>query len=366
MAAFENRVRIRLDRSVDRSYDVVFAELERLPALLAECGIDGKTCLVVTDTNVARHHGDAVDACLRVSGLDVRRIVIEPGETSKSFASYGSLLDRALETPIDRKTPVLAFGGGVVGDLAGFAAATLLRGLPLVQVPTSLVAQVDSAIGGKTGINHSAGKNLIGSFHQPRLVVVDTKLLETLPGAEWMDGLSEVVKYGLIADAALAQYLLDNWERVLDRDPGVVQWVVRRCIEIKADVVSLDETEQGARAILNFGHTFGHALERVAGSTGLTHGRAVALGMRAALHLSGIRHPDADFEAASELVGRLPAAPVNATIDELMEAMTTDKKRVGSALRFVLLRKTGRAVVVDGADKEDIRESWSYALGLEA
>ena len=362
MAASENRVRIRLDRPSDRSHDVVFADLKDLPALLDEGGLGADACLVVTDANVAGHHGDALGSYLKEAGWHVRQVVIDPGETSKSFTSYGRLLDRALEKPITRKTLVLAFGGGVVGDLAGFAAATLLRGLPLVQVPTTLVAQVDSAIGGKTGINHATGKNLIGSFYQPRLVVVDTKLLETLPEAEWMDGLSEVVKYGLIADATFAESLLDNWHRVLARDRRFVLEMVRRCVEIKADVVSQDETELGLRAILNFGHTFGHAIERVAGYTGVTHGQAVAVGMRAALHLSTICHPAADLRIALDLLARLPSVSVKATSDELMEAMASDKKRVGSALRFVVLTETGHATVIEGVGQKDIRSAWEYAM----
>ena len=341
---------------------MVFTDLKDLPVLLDEGGLDSDACLVVTDANVAGHHGHALESYLTEAGRHVRRIVIDPGETSKSFESYGRLLDRALEEPITRRTTVLAFGGGVVGDLAGFAAATLLRGLPLVQVPTTLVAQVDSAIGGKTGINHATGKNLIGSFYQPLLVVVDTKLLGTLPDAEWMDGLSEVVKYGLIADAAFARSLLDNWDRVLARDRRFVQEIVRRCVEIKADVVSQDERELGLRAILNFGHTFGHAIERVAGYTGVTHGQAVALGMRAALHLSAIRHPTADLGIASRLLALLPSVRVEATSDELMEAMASDKKRVGSALRFVVLTETGHATVIEGVGRDDVKRAWEYAL----
>lgn len=362
MTVAENRVRIQLSTGRDRSHDIVFADLGNIPSLLSELGLDTGSCLVVTDTNVAGLYLQPLTEALEESGQSVREIVIEPGERSKSFASYGDVLDRALDEPLDRTTPVLALGGGVVGDLAGFAAATLLRGLPLVQIPTSLVAQVDSAVGGKTGINHATGKNLIGSFYQPRIVIVDTGLLETLPEAEWMDGLSEVVKYGLIADVSFARYLFDHWEAVLARDRNVVQTLVRRCVEIKAYVVSNDETEQGIRAILNFGHTFGHALERVAGYKGLTHGQGVALGMRAALYLSALCYPEGEFSLASDLLERLPVVRVDATIDQLMEAMKTDKKRKADNLRFVVLEETGRAVVIDQVTEHGVRTSWMLGL----
>jgi len=358
-------VHVRLDRMHDRSHDIVFADLGELPRLLAERKIHSRACLLVTDANVARLHGSRLEEVLAAAGRQVRVIVVEPGEQSKSMAGYAAVVDEALSSPIDRDTPVLAFGGGVVGDLAGFLAATLLRGLPFVQVPTSLVAQVDSAIGGKTGINHANGKNLVGAFYQPRLVAIDVALLGTLPASEWLDGLSEVVKYGLIADETLVRFMSERWEEILGRDPAIIPELVRRCVEIKADVVSHDETEQGLRAILNFGHTFGHALERVAGYRGLTHGQAVALGMRAALHLSAMRHPEAKLDAASELVERIPVAPVDVDVDTLIDAMATDKKRKGKMLRFILLREVGRATVEEGVTESDIRASWRHALGAD-
>lgn len=359
-------VRVRLDRSEDRSHDIVFADLGDLPRLLSERDLGGAACLVVTDANVARHHGRRLEDVLRDSGRQVRVIVIEPGEASKSQAGYAALVDEALASPIDRRTLVIAFGGGVVGDLAGFAAATLLRGLPFVQVPTSLVAQVDSAVGGKTGINHASGKNLIGAFYQPRLVAVDVTLLATLPESEWMDGLSEVVKYGLIADKKFVGYLRDRWQEILERDPAVVLPLVRRCVEIKADVVSRDETEQGLRSVLNFGHTFGHALERVAGYRGLTHGQAVAIGMRAALRLSALRYPNADLTAGLELVDRLPSVKVNADVDALIVAMATDKKKRGEMLRFIALHKIGKAVIEEDVSETEIRTSWRHALDMSS
>ncbi|MFV1981153.1 MAG: 3-dehydroquinate synthase family protein, partial [Rhodothermia bacterium] len=281
---------------------------------------------------------------------------------------------------IDRSSPVVAVGGGVVGDVAGLAAALLMRGVPFVQVPTSLIAQVDSSIGGKTGINHATGKNLVGAFHQPSLVLTDTGKLSSLPLAEWMAGLSEVVKTALIWDADLFSLLLDRWGAILDRDPKTVSDIVSRCAEIKVSIVQADELESGRRAILNFGHTFGHALEKVAGYAGVTHGIAVAAGMRAALHLSELRYPEQDFSRALELVNRLPkpseaaaisaeaisAAAEDATainIDALVDAMLMDKKRVGGRLRFVLLDRVGSAVLVDDVTDREIRSGWKFSLG---
>lgn len=357
-------VRVRLDRVVDRSHDIVFDSVDHLPALLRERGVPFERCLMVTDSNVARHHAPKVKQALALGGADTRVLEVPPGERSKSMESFGQLVDRALAEPVDRQTLVVALGGGVVGDLAGFLAATLLRGLPFVQVPTSLVAQVDSAIGGKTGVNHASGKNLVGAFYQPRLVVVDTSLMQTLPIGEWMDGLSEVVKYGLIADAAFASFLLGNWESIADRDPSTVEPMVRRCVEIKADVVSSDETEQGLRAILNFGHTFGHAIERSAGYGTFTHGQAVAVGMHAALRLSEMLYPSIDFDEAFSLVKRLPAPALRAPVAELTAAMQADKKRLGTRMRFVVLEDVGRAVVVDDVRPEAVKDAWTHVIDV--
>lgn len=355
-------VRVHLSHAPDRSHDVVLGTLSHLAEALDERGIDVQSCLVVTDENVARLHADALRSALGAREHTLRLLVVAPGERSKSMASYASLVDSALSSPLHRRTLVVAFGGGVVGDVGGFLAATLLRGLPLLQVPTSLVAQVDSSVGGKTGINHDTGKNLVGSFYQPRLVWVDTGLLDTLPESEWIDGLSEVVKYGLIADAEFTHYLIENWERVMTRDHDVVRFIVRRCLEIKAHVVSNDETEQGLRAILNFGHTFGHALERVAGYQGITHGQAVAVGMRAALHVSERRLPEMDFLAARTLLDLLPHREVISSIDDLIDSMATDKKRTESGLRFVLLKAVGEAEVETDVATSDVRLAWQHAL----
>jgi 3-dehydroquinate synthase len=231
-------------------------------------------------------------------------------------------------------------------------------------VPTTLIAQVDSAIGGKTGINHPVGKNLVGAFYQPRFVLADPAVLQSLPAREWTSGLAEVVKHGLIADEELFAFLEENWKWVLEMDRATIEWMVPRAVAVKARIVSQDEREAGRRAILNFGHTFAHAIENVSGYGVFTHGEAVAAGMRAALHLSRSRVPDLLFDRADSLVTRLPVPPAIARLDveELMAAMQADKKVRHGRLRFVLLETIGQAYVTDVVDPAEVRAAWKYAL----
>lgn len=349
-----------------RTYAIHVRTLADAPALLAEAGLRAGPCLVVTDRHVAEHYLDPLVERLRAAGWTPHPFVLPPGEATKSEAHLDALYAWALGLGISRETPVLALGGGVVGDLAGFAAATLLRGLPLVHLPTSLVAQADSAIGGKTGINHAVGKNLIGAFHQPRLVLADPAALRTLPEREFTSALAEVVKAALVADAAFADWLAERWDAVLARDPDALPILVYRAAAVKAAVVAEDERESGRRAILNFGHTFGHAIERVAGYGTFTHGEAVALGMHAALALSRTLRPAADLDAAEALVARLPAPSGLRALatDDLLAAMATDKKRTAEGLRFVVLDAVGRARVVEGVARGAISAAWEYAKNV--
>ncbi len=346
-----------------RGYAIHFEDLRKAPRLMAEAGLRAGRCVVVTDAHVAASYQAPLEDALCAAGWTPKVVVLPPGEATKAPAPLQTLYDAALRWGIDRKTPVLALGGGVVGDLAGFAAATLLRGLPLVQLPTTLIAQVDSAIGGKTGINHAIGKNLIGAFHQPRLVCTDLATLATLPALEWTSGLAEVVKHALIADADFLDFLEMNWLEVLAREAAVVGEMVYRAARIKAVVVSEDEREQGRRAILNFGHTFGHAIERVAGYGQFTHGEAVALGMRAALHLSHRLHPEAPLERAHRLVRRLPVRNrlADLPVAALMEAMRFDKKIEAGTQRFVVLRRLGEAYVTAALSQIDVEAAWAFA-----
>jgi 3-dehydroquinate synthase len=350
-----------------RDYAVHFAPLAEAPALMAGAGLEPGPCLVVTDANVARLHLAPLVTALEAAGWVPRARVVPAGEASKSVATLAALYDWALRPasgdPPDRNTPVLALGGGMVGDLAGFLAATLLRGVPLVQLPTTLLAQVDSSVGGKTGINHPAGKNLIGAFHPPRLVVADPATLATLPPRERSSGLAELVKAALIADAALVETLETDWEAVASGD--ALAPALRRAIEIKAAVVAEDEREAGRRAILNFGHTFAHAIEAASGYQTFTHGEAVAIGMRAALYLSARLHPALDRARADALVARLAVPPTlsEIPIPDLIAAMAGDKKRDRSGLRFVVLEEIGRARLAADVPAHLVEAAWAFARG---
>lgn len=356
---------LQLTLEGDRGYPIYFDTLEDVPSHMEEAGLRRGRCLVVTDEQVARHYGSRLSQALEDAGWTEKQVVLPAGETTKSYGPLHAIYDAALEWGIDRKTPVLALGGGVVGDLAGFAAATLLRGLPLVQIPTTLIAQVDSAIGGKTGINHSAGKNLIGAFHQPALVCADHSTLLTLPDREWTSGLAEVVKHGLIADADFYAFLEANWTAVLQRDGSLLDELIYRAVRVKVQVVSQDERESGLRAILNFGHTFGHAIERTAGYGAFTHGEAVALGMRAAVYLSALYTPDLPVQRIDTLLRQLPIKGQVSSypVADLIAAMHGDKKSDAGVLRFVLLRRVGEAYVTELPLPDEIAEAWDFIAG---
>ncbi len=346
-----------------RHYYLHFAALSALPRLMQERGLRRGPCLVITDNQVADRYLPGLVQSLATGGWQPHAIVVAPGEVSKDLAVLQHIYDEALGQGIDRKTPIVALGGGVVGDLAGFAAATLLRGLPLVQAPTTLVAQVDSAIGGKTGVNHTAGKNLVGAFYQPALTCADPSTLASLTDVDWASGLAEVVKHALIADRAFAAFLEHHWPSILARDPESVQAIVPWAASIKARIVAEDEREEGKRAILNFGHTFGHAIEHAAGYGFFTHGEAVALGMRAALKLSHLLHNDFQFEPALELVRRIPvrASLSSISVTRLMDAMRSDKKVLAGRQRLIVLREIGQAYLSGDASSAEIRIAWDWA-----
>ncbi|MEM9664512.1 MAG: 3-dehydroquinate synthase [Bacteroidota bacterium] len=347
-----------------RGYPVYFGGLADVPQGLREAGLRSGRCVVVTDTNVGPLYAAPLTEALAHHGWTPTVLTVPAGESTKSLERLSALYDALLPLHLDRHTPILALGGGVVGDLAGFAAATVLRGVPLVQLPTSLVAQVDSAIGGKTGINHAVGKNLIGAFHQPTLVCADLTTLHTLPDREWTGGLSEAFKHALIADPELLADLLRDAIPLRDRHPATVAHLVPRVAAVKVATVSADEREAGARAHLNFGHTFGHALERVAGYGVVTHGEAVAVGMRAAVYASAQRHPHVDFEPAWRLLDHLPrpVIPASVSIASLMEAMRYDKKVQDGRIRYVLLQAPGSAYVTDALESAEVEAAWRVAL----
>jgi len=285
----------------------------------------------------------------------VRLHTFKDGETAKNLKNVEGIARSLVKAGADRNAVVIAVGGGVVGDVAGFAAASYLRGVALVHVPTTLVAQTDSAIGGKTGVNLPEGKNLVGAFYPPRMVVVDTNVLKTLPQREFCGGLAEVIKYGVIADAKLFAFLEKNVERLLARDSLALRHVIARSVEIKAEVVGKDERESGLREILNFGHTFGHALESATGYRKYQHGEAVAWGMMAAaLYGHEIQiTPAADASRIISLIrrmGKLPAWP-NVAAKRLIELMGSDKKTRNGKLRFVLTPEIGKAATFDAGER---------------
>lgn len=323
--------------------------LERLGELAQEAGIAPGRSAVVTDANVARLYLERALGSLRAAGFDPVAIELPAGEASKSLAMLERVYDRLVEAQLDRSSAIFALGGGVVGDLAGFAAATYLRGVALVQVPTTVLAQVDSALGGKTGVNHRQAKNLIGAFYQPRLVVADVALLATLPEREFREGLAEVIKYGAIMDAPMIAELEGAIEPILRREPAALEAIVDRSLRHKAAIVARDERESGLRAILNFGHTIGHALEASSGYGRFLHGEAVAIGMAAAARLSrayaGLRAEEAARLAALIEAAGLPIAlPQGWLSKDFTRALKLDKKRTGGAVEFVLICRLGRAL----------------------
>jgi len=342
----------------ERGYDIAITACDFGPFVRQRTV--GRLALLVHDTNVTPH-ARCAEVHLRDVNFDVRRVEIPPGEGQKCLATASRLYDELAEMRADRQTLVVALGGGVVGDLAGFVAATYNRGLPFVQVPTTLLAMVDSSVGGKVGINHARGKNLIGAFWQPVGVWIDTTLLETLPDREYRSGLAEVVKYGVILDADFFGYLEGRVGELLARDAATLSAVIRRSCELKADVVRQDEREEtGLRAVLNYGHTFGHAFEAVAGYGTWLHGEAVAAGMVCASRLAERlgRVDDVTTRRQRDLLAALglptrpdPAWPVEA----LVEAMRSDKKNVGGKLRFVLPSRLGACQLVGGVAEEEVR-----------
>ena len=357
----------------DRTYDIRIG-----PGLLDEAGalirplLPRPVTAIVTDGAVAGHHLRRLRAGLAGAGIEADAVILPPGEATKSMGWLEHTLDRLMALRLEREDLILAFGGGVVGDLAGFAAAVLRRGVGFVQIPTTLLAQVDSSVGGKTGINARAGKNLIGAFHQPRLVLADTGVLHTLPRREFLAGYAEVAKYGLIRDAEFFAWLERHGPALRDGDQAALVEAVRRSCEAKAGIVARDETERGERALLNLGHTFGHALEAATGYSGrLLHGEGVAIGIGLAFEVS------ARMElCAEEVPGRIRAhfremgvrttlADISGPLPDaegLMALMAQDKKVSQGRLTFILARGIGDAFAARDADPEVVRGVLKDAL----
>ena len=314
--------------------------------------LPGPAVLVVSNETVAPLYLDSILTLL--PNHRVRHFLLRDGEAHKNLQSVSQILDELAGSGAARDTAVIALGGGVVGDIAGFAAACYMRGVPFLQVPTTLLAQVDSSVGGKTGVNHARGKNLIGAFYQPRLVLIDTDTLDTLPDREMSAGLAEVIKHGAIADAGFFAWLEEHIDALKARDPDALSIAIRRCCEIKSAVVAEDERENGRRALLNFGHTFGHAIENSVGYGEWLHGEAVAAGMLMAAQLSGL--PGSDLQRLETLLrsAGLPVSPPQIGAAKMRTAMGMDKKVLASRLRFVLLRQLGDAFIEANVDEAKV------------
>ena len=368
MAVDASSVQVNLS---ERSYEIriVSGGLAELPALLPSWldrslyrAGSSRMAHIVTDRNV-RRYADVVREGLTRTGWNCGLSELEPGEKTKSVHNLSTVWDELIAAKADRRTVLIAVGGGVIGDLAGFAAASFVRGLPFVQVPTSLLADVDSSVGGKTGINHPAAKNMLGAFHQPIGVLIDTAVLDTLPAREFAAGLAEVVKYGVILDADFFAFLEQRAEAINRRDPSILRQVIARCCRLKADVVEKDEFERtGLRAVLNYGHTFGHAFEALAGFGEMLHGEAVAIGMLYASRLaerlglidSAVTSRQEALLSLFGLPTRLPAGWGHSN-DAVIDRMKLDKKTLGGQLRFVLPKRMGHVEVVTDVGEADVR-----------
>jgi len=354
----------------DRSYPIligpgVIAAADRIVEALTSPRV-----LVVSNTVVAPLYFERLAAGLRARDIHVAATILADGEANKNWQTLNQIFDGLLAERCDRTTTLIALGGGVVGDLAGFAAATYQRGVPFIQVPTTLLAQVDSSVGGKTGINHPRGKNMVGAFWQPRLVLADTDTLQTLPDRELSAGLAEVIKYGLIRDLPFLAWLEDNLDALLARDGQALAYAIERSCANKAEVVAADEREtakDGGRALLNLGHTFGHAIETGVGYGEWLHGEAVAAGMVMAAELSRRLGwlTAADLDRVVRLLQRagLPVRGPRLGTDRYLDLMGHDKKVLAGQLRLVLLRRLGEATTFADAPKAEIRSALEHCCG---
>lgn len=366
MGDMADKQRLRVDLGA-RAYDILVGA-----GLLATAGetiaplLGNKSVRIVTDSNVAPHYLSALEVSFARQNIDFCSYVLPPGEETKSFATLEKLCDDILGSRIERSTTLIALGGGVIGDLTGFAAAILLRGVPFIQIPTSLLAQVDSSVGGKTGISTAKGKNLVGAFHQPQLVLIDTESLRTLPARELRAGYAEVVKYGLIEDADFFAWLESKGAGILAGDPDLLREAIVTSCRTKAKIVAEDERERGRRALLNLGHTFGHALEAETGySSELLHGEAVAIGSVMAFAFSA-RQGLCPQEDLTRVRAHLQASGLPTDLstlrdrnwhrDALLAHMGRDKKVSGGKLTFILARGIGKAFVTSDVDSDALCE----------
>lgn len=345
----------------DRSYPIHIGQNLLARSDLVLPILKRKQVAIVTNTTVAPLYLEQFCEPLRKEGVAIIPIVLPDGEQYKTAETLGEIYDALLENRCERNTTLVALGGGVIGDMTGYAAATFLRGVPFIQVPTTLLAQVDSSVGGKTGINHPLGKNMIGAFWQPKLVLADTKTLNTLPDRELSAGLAEVIKYGLIRDPEFFVWLEQNMPRLLARDADALAYAIRRSCENKAEVVAADERESGERALLNLGHTFGHAIEAGMGFGVWLHGEAVAAGTLLAADLSRrmgwLTNADVARIEAIHVAARLPVIAPELGVDAYLDLMGLDKKVADGKIRLILLQGIGKAIFTADYPAAQLRET---------
>jgi len=358
------KVRVELGRD---SYDIFIGVglAGELEAFVKSAGFSRKA-LIVSDSHVGPLYGERLKHTLFHAGLDAELYMIPAGEISKSLSEAERLFTCAIENGLDRKSPVFALGGGVVGDLAGFVASSYMRGVPFVQIPTSLLAQVDSGVGGKVAVNHALGKNLIGAFYQPKAVFMEMESLKSLPEREISTGLGEVVKYGVIYDEEFFRFLETHQREVLSLEPETLMHVIARSCEIKAEVVSQDEKESGLRRILNFGHTMAHAIEEETGYQRYNHGEAVAIGMMGAAYISEMLGcVGADTVLRLEKLLRAMKLPVRAggcTVEHMYRSVFRDKKTVNGKVNWVLMDEIGKVHVDGNVPESIVREAMGKCL----
>lgn len=344
----------------ERSYPIYIGQdLLSQPDLLRK-HIKGKEVLIVTNETIAPLYLKQVESLL--SGYQHDSVILPDGEAFKNLDVLNQIFDKLLAAKFSRQVTLIALGGGVIGDMAGFAAACYQRGVPFIQVPTTLLSQVDSSVGGKTAVNHALGKNMIGAFYQPQCVLADTNTLNTLDDRQLASGLAEVIKYGLINDAAFFEWLEDNISALMRRDPEALAYAIECSCQDKADLVAKDETEQGVRALLNLGHTFGHAIETGMGYGTWLHGEAIATGMLMAADLSArqgwMQHADVQrIQAIFERVGLPVTGPETMTTEQYMTLMSVDKKVQNGVIRLILMQGIGQAIISDDYDMTKLQET---------
>jgi 3-dehydroquinate synthase len=346
-------------------YPVYFNNtFNELPQIMKEQQLSNKV-LIVTDNNVEKHYYNTIEKLLIDNEFNVYKYVFEAGEVSKTLNTISGIYDCCLDNRLDRNSTIIALGGGVVGDISGFAASTYMRGINFMQVPTSLLAQVDSSVGGKVGVDYKGSKNIIGSFYQPLLVYINIDVLKTLEKRQYIAGLAEVIKHGIIYDDNFFKYIDDNSEKILEFDYEILKYLVRKNCEIKADVVQQDEREKGLRAILNFGHTIGHAIESISRFS-LLHGECVSIGINAACFIANNKKllSDNEYEKVLVLLEKvgLPISIIKQDKSIIYNEMLRDKKQVSNQLKFILPEKIGLVIQTFDVTEEDINKAIAHVM----